>query len=95
MYPNEPRRLTFEEYMPLGPFFRIFRTDLTKVVPLHWHEFYELAYVYEEEGYQIWNGTPYQLGPGSLFLLTTPDFHEIGPTFRQNLQHFNTIFLKM
>ncbi|WP_205127050.1 AraC family transcriptional regulator [Paenibacillus ginsengarvi] len=87
----EPRRLTIADYMSQGTTFRLFRHKLEKPIDLHWHEFYELAFVYEGEGYQIWNGTKYKLGPGSLFLLTPADFHEIGPEPGSTMLLFNTI----
>ncbi len=42
---------------------------------LHWHEFYEIEYVTEGNALQIVNGKAYELGPGSVTLLSPIDFH--------------------
>ena len=46
---------------------------------VHWHDYYELVYVIDGTAEHVVNGVPHPIGPGSLFLLTPADFHEILP----------------
>ena len=50
---------------------------LTKNYELHWHDFFEVDYCYEGSGTNIVNGRHYEYSPGSVFLLTPTDLHEI------------------
>lgn len=42
---------------------------------MHWHEFYEIEYLYEGSAYQILNGVPYDLSVGHLTFMSPLDFH--------------------
>jgi len=88
----EPVRLTNGDYMGEHSPIRIFQHDLTAKIDLHWHEFYEMAYVIQGEGNHYLNGSFSRLEPGSLFLLTPADFHAIEPDPNQTLQIYNMIF---
>jgi AraC-like DNA-binding protein len=46
-------------------------------VGAHWHDYYELGYVLHGEADHVVNGVPGTLRPGSAFLLSPVDFHEI------------------
>ncbi|WNR42742.1 helix-turn-helix transcriptional regulator [Paenibacillus roseipurpureus] len=65
---------------------------LTEPVELHWHEFYELAFVLEGQGMNWVNGFPQRLKQGDMFLLTPADFHEIAPDSGTKLELYNLIF---
>lgn len=87
-----PKRLTLEQFMlPSAPF-RIFDQTVKKKVELHWHEFYELSMIVEGTGTNIWNGRSYRLQPGSVYLSTPADFHEVEPDSGVQLRIWNLIF---
>lgn len=44
---------------------------------LHWHDFYEMEVVVGGEGDYLINGRTYPLHPGSVYLVTPADFHQI------------------
>lgn len=58
---------------------------------VHWHEFYELVYVLDGSARHVVNGTEHRLGPGSAFLLTPADFHEIVASPGRPLTCYNVI----
>lgn len=47
---------------------------------MHWHEFYEVEYLYEGNAYQLINGLPYDITNGYLTFLSPLDFHYHEPT---------------
>jgi len=49
----------------------------TGLVPLHFHEFYELEIVLSGTGTQVLNGCVYDLSPGCVYMLTPIDFHKV------------------
>jgi AraC-like DNA-binding protein len=55
---------------------RVMRPQLRRI-DVHWHDFYELCLVTSGSARHILNGTEYQIGTGSAFLLSPADFHEI------------------
>ena len=57
---------------------------------LHWHEYYEIEYVISGHGSQTLGGTEYELRPGSLYLVTPFDCHEI--TFDSESEILNIAF---
>lgn len=87
----EMERLSNDQFMPPSAF-RLFHHSLHERVEIHWHEFFEMAFVVAGEGVHLLNGTAYPLTRGSLFLLTPADFHalELGPG--GTLELFNAIF---
>ncbi|GEM_PF-379198 len=89
--PRRPRRLTNSTQMPPAASFAVFHQILQRHVTLHWHEFYELAFTIAGEGSHIVNGLRRPLTPGSMFLLTPVDFHEIIPSPGTTLEMFNAI----
>ena len=73
--------------------FRIFQQSLTGEIAVHWHEFYELAFVLSGEGKHILNGAAHMLEYGAVFLLTPTDFHALQPDLRAGaLELYNFIF---
>lgn len=78
----------FKDDLPV----RLYHQHLTKLVELHWHEFYELTFVLSGAGTNIVNGVSHALRQGDLFLLTPADFHEISPCPGQVLELYNLIF---
>ncbi|MFU1793800.1 AraC family transcriptional regulator [Paenibacillus azoreducens] len=76
---NQPKRLLNEQYLSESAPFRIFKHRIEGSIEVHWHEFFEMALVLEGEGVHVLNGKSMRLAPGSLFLVTPADFHEIIP----------------
>ena len=69
---------------------RVIRQQLRRV-DVHWHEFYEMAYVLDGSAHHLLNGVPEMLRPGSAFLLTPADFHRIDTTSDQPLTCLNVV----
>lgn len=87
-----PRRLTREQY-PIPPSsVRVYFQMLDRRGDLHWQEFYEVTFIISGEGTHIFNGNPYPLTRGSLFLVTPSDFHMLCPTPGSTMEVFNVIF---
>ncbi|MFD0713893.1 helix-turn-helix domain-containing protein [Paenibacillus sp. GCM10027626] len=89
---KQPERLLNESYMTLKDRYKIFKHHITSTIAIHWHEFFEIAFIYEGEGLHILNGTTYPLRRGSLFLLSPADFHEVSSLPGQTLKLYNMIF---
>ncbi|MBP1962720.1 AraC family transcriptional regulator [Paenibacillus aceris] len=89
---NQPERLTSERFIHPSASFHIYVQHVDRLCELHWHEFYELCFVLSGNGLNVVNGITYELRPGSLFLLTPADFHEIGPLAHESLHLFNLVF---
>ncbi len=88
-----PERLSNDAYMSFAAPFRMFRHSLTSVIAVHWHEFYELAFVLSGEGKHILNGATQPLNYGTVFLLTPTDFHALEPDRRAGtLELYNFVF---
>ena len=60
-------------------------------VEVHWHDFYELVHVTGGHALHRLNGTEHRLGPGSTFLLTPADFHEISTESDEPLAYYNVV----
>lgn len=87
-----PRRLTSEQY-PIPPSsVRVYFQKLDRCGDLHWQEFYEVTFIVSGEGTHIFNGNPYSLTRGSLFLVTPSDFHLLCPAPGSTMEVFNVIF---
>lgn len=87
----EMERLSNDQFMPPSAF-RLFHHRLHERVEIHWHEFFEMAFVVAGEGVHVLNGTAYPLTRGSLFLLTPADFHALELEPGGTLELFNAIF---
>lgn len=88
-----PERLSNNTYLSLVSPFRIFQHTLTAAISIHWHEFYELAFVRAGEGEHRLNGVSHPLVHGAVFLLTPTDFHALQPQFQAGaLELYNVIF---
>lgn len=87
-----PWRLANEQYIKPSASFRITRLPLYQSTPLHWHEFYELSLIISGEGTHVLNGTTHRVSPGSIWLLTPADLHELAPLPGTALELYNLIF---
>lgn len=61
-------------------------------VPLHTHDFFEIAYVYEGEGIQIINKNSYAVKKGSVIIMQPGDYHTYHSLNGMSL--FQCMFLK-
>lgn len=59
--------------------------------PMHWHDFFELEIVLEGRGIQILNGETYEIGPGSVYLLSPIDYHKVIPSDK-SIRLWNVMF---
>ncbi len=89
---SRPQILTSAGFMSKRRLWEVFRFTLHEVYPIHWHEFHEVHFIVAGEGVNVLNGTEYAIAPGSLFLMTPADFHELRPSGRQGLTLYNVIF---
>lgn len=71
---------------------RVHRQHLAEPVPLHWHEFYELAFILTGGGTHRANGREVTLRAGMVVALTPADFHELGPDLQEGLDLIVVIF---
>lgn len=73
-----------------------FHIDLFRVIPRHFpahrHDFLESSYIVDGEGYQIINGTRYEMRPGTFFFLLPYQVHEMFTVSRQPLKIYNCMF---
>jgi AraC-like DNA-binding protein len=60
-------------------------------VAVHWHDFYELCDVLDGAARHVVNGVESVIGPGSAFLLSPADFHEIVPSGAQPVACYNVV----
>lgn len=70
-----PERYTVDHLLPRADEIRAMEQRLDRIA-VHWHDFYELAYVLEGRATHVVNGVSEQVEPGSIFMLTPADFHE-------------------
>src|SRR5262245_7420825 len=84
-------RLSNERFIPASQF-RIYRHKLYERVEVHWHEFFELAFITAGQGVHVFNGVSYPLLRGSLFLLSPTDIHALEPQPGCPIELFNVIF---
>jgi AraC-like DNA-binding protein/mannose-6-phosphate isomerase-like protein (cupin superfamily) len=69
---------------------RVMRPELGPVA-VHWHDFYELGFVIAGTARHVLNGVEQIVHPGSVFLLTPTDFHELVPTSGEPLTCYNVV----
>jgi AraC-like DNA-binding protein len=69
---------------------RVMRPQLRQV-DVHWHDFYEFCLVTSGSADHILNGAEHRIGPGSAFLLSPADFHEIKTLGAEPLSCYNTV----
>lgn len=53
------------------------KKSLKRNFELHWHDFFEMTYYYEGNGYTVINGEKYEIKPGTAVILAPTDCHEI------------------
>lgn len=75
MESSKPRKLSNADYADRDMFYDIFSYSVYSDNPLHWHDYYEMQYVQSGHATQIVNGVSYELGPGSMALLSPVEFH--------------------
>ncbi|MDF1605414.1 AraC family transcriptional regulator [Nocardioides sp. YIM 152315] len=69
---------------------RVQRPELASV-GVHWHDYYELGLVLSGTAEHVVNGQRGLLRPGSAFLLSPADFHEIRVAEGESLGCYNTV----
>lgn len=89
---QQPERLTSGQFLPASTSLCIYKQNVDRLCPLHWHEFYELCLVAEGSGTNVVNGEWSKLQRGSMFLLTPADFHEIQPEAGTSMRIYNVVF---
>jgi AraC-like DNA-binding protein/mannose-6-phosphate isomerase-like protein (cupin superfamily) len=83
-------RYTVDGLLATDTEIRVIRHELHRV-DVHWHDFYELAFVIEGKARHVLNGVDRQVEPGSVFLLTPTDFHELHAASEQPLTCYNVV----
>lgn len=58
----------------------------------HFHDFYELSFVYDGAGVYTLNGSSFSVGKGFLFLTTPSDYHSLSVPEGGFLRYYNVIF---
>lgn len=89
---TQPNRLTNVDHFTDSSNYRIYHMVLPDLIPLHWHEFYEISLIIGGRGEHVLNGNHYPLSPGNCFLLTPVDLHEIISDPTDTLVLYNLIF---
>lgn len=92
MNKREPTRLLMLNFAKSTSSFHMALHDLKDIVPMHWHDFYEVSYILEGEGTHLLNGVEEPLKQGRLMLLTPADFHEVKAKPGSTLRKFNVLF---
>jgi AraC-like DNA-binding protein len=87
-----PRRETRAAYGLHDVPLRVDHQRLTAAVPTHWHEFYEIAYIWAGSGTHRTNGSATPLRRGMVVALTPADFHDLAPDPGGALELINVIF---
>ncbi|MFD2611360.1 AraC family transcriptional regulator [Paenibacillus gansuensis] len=70
-------RFSKEEFMKESDTFAVSEYVVDRDWPLHWHDFFEMEFIVSGEGRQLLNGEELALTPGTLYLLTPADIHEV------------------
>jgi AraC-like DNA-binding protein len=92
VHSQHPKRLINAEYIKSFTSLHLYKQTICGAVSLHWHEFYELGFILAGQGTHILNGQAYQLGRGSIFLLTPADFHQVISQPHEPLQLYDLVF---
>jgi AraC-like DNA-binding protein/mannose-6-phosphate isomerase-like protein (cupin superfamily) len=88
---DEPvERYTVDGLLARDAEIRVMRPELGPVA-VHWHDFYELGFVIAGTARHVLNGQERFVRPGSVFLLTPTDFHELDPTSGSPLTCYNVV----
>lgn len=88
---RSPDRLAREHFLPAGASVTVLHQTLRRLIPVHWHDFYEVGFVLAGRGTHAVNGEAAALLRGSLFFLTPTDFHTIMPQADHPVELFNVI----
>jgi AraC-like DNA-binding protein len=83
-------RYTAEALLAPAATLSVMRHEVHRV-DVHWHDFYELVHVTGGTAVHRLNGSPQRLVPGSTFLLTPADFHEISAESDEPLSYYNVV----
>lgn len=85
-----PMRLRMDQYTPSHNAIKVFHQFLNDDVDIHYHDFNEINVVFSGRGRHFLNGHESELRPGTAFLLTPIDFHEI--KILEPIECYNIIF---
>lgn len=91
---RHPERLLNETFLSLSSPFRIFKHAVDAPIHVHWHEFYELAFIVSGEGTHVLNGIEHPISRGLAFLLSPADFHAVCPAPGDTVRLYNIIFTR-
>lgn len=83
-------RYTKDQFLVPAASIRVLRQRFARA-EVHWHDFYEMVYVLHGTARHVINGVPLRLAPGSAFILTPADFHEISTDTGVPLTCYNVI----
>ncbi|MCI8387801.1 MAG: AraC family transcriptional regulator [Clostridiales bacterium] len=86
---NEEQHKT-ESYLSVRKKYEPLRPELQK--NLHWHDYYELEFIYGGSGTHIISGMQYPLKRGCLYLLVPTDFHSVRENPSDTLKLYNLNF---
>jgi len=87
---EQVERYTMEGLLVRDVEIRVMTPKLQRV-EVHWHDFYELGFVVDGAARHLVNGVEEALEPGSAFLLSPADFHEISATSATPLTCYNVV----
>jgi AraC-like DNA-binding protein/mannose-6-phosphate isomerase-like protein (cupin superfamily) len=87
---TSPERYFVEHLLPAADEILAMEQRLGRV-DVHWHDFYELAYVVDGAARHVVNGTAETIRPGSCLMLTPADFHSFEPLSDEPLVCFNVV----
>lgn len=83
-------RYTKDQFLLPAASIRVLRQRFARA-EVHWHDFYELVYILEGSARHVVNGEEFRLEPGSAFIVTPADFHEITTDSGEPLTCYNVI----
>lgn len=75
---NKEKRMRYylKNYTTQASNFTVIQKKLTGHSELHSHNYFEIEFIVYGRGTQYLNGTPYEIKPGNIYLVTPADFHE-------------------
>lgn len=85
-----PERYSVDHLLPRADEIRVMEQRLDTIA-VHWHDFYELAYVVSGTATHVVNGVAEEISSGSAFMLTPADFHEFHANSARPLVCYNVV----
>lgn len=86
----ENDKLTSEQFIGTDKKIAVTRKSIRSDYRLHWHDFFEIEIILDGKGIQRLNGREFWLKTGSVYVLTSTDFHEI--LVEEPLELYNIMF---